>query len=514
MKPVLPLLATLLFTGAAIAESPLPPPTSDADPAWWKHQGEIALRKARAWFPDGQERARSVILFVGDGMGVSTVTAARILEGQLRGERGEENSLSFEQFPHLALSKTYTVNQQVSDSAPTMSAMITGVKTLDGVLSVAGDIRAEEPSAQKVAAASQETLLELAEKAGLATGIVSTARITHATPGATYAHTAARDWEADSDRPAGATVPDIASQLVDRFGKGGIGDGIEVVMGGGRAKFLPAKAKDPEDKGAFGARKDGRNLVNEWTRKFKGDFVFDRKGFDAIDPDDTTHLLGLFERSHMEFEADRKQDTAGEPSLAEMTTKAIRILSRNPKGYFLMVEAGRIDHGHHAGNAYRALTDTIALSDAVRAALQEITPGETLVLVTADHSHSFTLSGYAKRGNPILGKVVEVGQTEPAKAEDGLPYTTAGYMNGRGFHANVPGEDVYALPARTGRVPEIATTDTTAPNFHQEAHVPLEAETHGGEDVPVFAVGPGAQLVHGVQEESYIFYVMRSALGL
>lgn len=514
VKTALCCAAALLLAASAIAESPLPPPSSDADPAWWKQQGEIALRKARSWFPGGPERARNVIIFVGDGMGVSTVTAARILEGQLRGERGEENSLSFEQFPHLALSKTYTVNQQVSDSAPTMSAMMTGVKTLDGVLSVAGNITAQEPSAQKVVAAAQETLLELAEKAGLATGIVSTARITHATPGATYSHTAARDWEADTDRPAGATVPDIASQLVDRFGKGGIGDGIEVVLGGGRAKFLPRSATDPEDSGAKGARGDGRNLVKEWQRKFGGQFVFDQKGFDAIDPDRTTHLLGLFERSHMEFEADRKQDTAGEPSLAQMTTKAISILSRNPKGFFLMVEAGRIDHGHHAGNAYRALTDAIALSDAVRAALQEITPGETLVVVTADHSHSFTIAGYAKRGNPILGKVVEVGETAPAKAEDGLPYTTAGYANGRGFHADVPGEGVYELPARTGRVPEIATTDTTHPDYHQEALIPLEAETHGGEDVPVFAVGPGAQLVYGVQEQSYLFYVMRAALGL
>jgi len=507
-------LLPLLLVACATAESPRPPPTSDADPAWWKQQGEIALRKARSWSPGTPERARNVILFVGDGMGVSTVTAARILEGQLRGERGEENVLSFEEFPHLALSKTYTVNQQVSDSAPTMSAIMTGVKTLDGVLSVAGNISAAEPSAAKVEAAAQQTLLELAEQAGLSTGIVSTARITHATPGATYAHTAARDWEADSDRPAGATVPDIASQLVDRFGTGGIGDGLEVVMGGGRGKFLPASASDPEDKGATGARADGRNLVEEWQRKFGGQFVYDRKGFDAIRPESNTRVLGLFERSHMEFEADRSQDTAGEPSLAEMTTKAISILSRNPKGYFLMVEAGRIDHGHHAGNAYRALTDAIALSDAVRAALTQITPGETLIVVTADHSHSFTIAGYAKRGNPILGKVVEVGKTTPAMAEDGLPYTTAGYANGRGFHADVPGEDVYELPARTGRIPEIATTDTTQPNYHQEALIPLEAETHGGEDVPVYAAGPGSHLVHGVQEQSYLFHVMRAALGL
>ena len=85
MKITLSCVAGLLLANAALAESPLPPPASDADPAWWKQQGEIALRKARGWSPGGPERARNVILFVGDGMGVATVTAARILEGQLRG---------------------------------------------------------------------------------------------------------------------------------------------------------------------------------------------------------------------------------------------------------------------------------------------------------------------------------------------------------------------------------------------------------------------------------------------
>ena len=246
----------------------------------------------------------------------------------------------------------------------------------------------------------------------------------------------------------------------------------------------------------------------------RGQFVYDRAGFEAIDPARSAHLLGLFERSHMEYEADRARDTGGEPSLAEMTAKSIDILARNPHGYFLMVEGGRIDHGHHAGNAYRALTDTIALSEAVRAALAKVNLRDTLVIVTADHSHVFTMAGYPARGNPILGKVVQPGASTPALAADGKPYTTLGYANGAGFHDGANGMPAYPREPRTGRRQDLAAVDTANPAFHQEAQVPLESETHGGEDVAIFAGGPSAQYFHGVQEQSYVFYVMRAALGL
>ncbi|WP_272990111.1 alkaline phosphatase, partial [Spongiibacter tropicus] len=123
--------------------------------------------------------------------------------------------------------------------------------------------------------------------------------------------------------------------------------------------------------------------------------------------------FGLFNESHMQYEADRNNDIAGEPSLRDMTAKAIQILDNNPEGFFMMVESGRIDHAHHAGNAYGALTDAIELSEAVAKAVELTNPEETLIIVTADHSHVFTIAGYPKRGNPILGKVVSVGKTSP-----------------------------------------------------------------------------------------------------
>src|ERR1044071_9344771 len=138
-------------------------------------------------------KGKSVILFIGDGMGVSTLTASRILEGQLRGQSGEENRLSFEEFPFSALSKTYSANQQTSDSAPTMSAIITGVKTDEGILSVNQNVVHDDY--KTVAGNETKTLLEYAEESGRSTGVVTTVRVTHATPGACYAHTADRNSE-------------------------------------------------------------------------------------------------------------------------------------------------------------------------------------------------------------------------------------------------------------------------------------------------------------------------------
>ncbi|HWP95149.1 MAG TPA: alkaline phosphatase [Gammaproteobacteria bacterium] len=445
-----------------------------------------------------ERRARNVILFVGDGMGISTVTAARILDGQRRGTTGEENLLAFERLPYVALSRTYSIDGQVPDSASTMTALITGAKNNDGVLSL--DARVALGDFRAAPGRELATLVERAEARGLATGIVTTARLTHATPAACYAHAAHRDWESDADLPEAARaagVKDIARQFVE-FAHG---DGIDVALGGGRAKFLPAGAADPEDTGKSGGRGDGRDLVAAWrARHPEGVFVWNKAQFDAVDPARTRRLLGLFERSHMEFEHDRAQDAGGEPSLAEMTAKAIDILARNRKGYVLVVEGGRIDHAHHAGNAYRALTDTIALADAVAAALGKVDLRDTLVVVTADHSHVFTIGGYPKRGNAILGKVVEIGAPGYARDAQGLPYTTLLYANGPGY--------------RGSRRPDLTAVDTADPDYLQEAAVPLESETHAGEDVAVYAGGPMAHLVRGVLEQNAIYHVMAYALGL
>ncbi|WP_202841433.1 alkaline phosphatase [Luteimonas saliphila] len=500
-------LPTLLCTAIAAATLALPSLAADQmhprregvrakavngeTPRRWYDQGAQTARAAAAQTPK-PGKARNVILFVGDGMGLSTVTAARILEGQRKGATGEENRLSFERLPYVALSKTYSVDGQTPDSAPTMTAMVAGIKTNQGVIGVTQYARHNDcASADGQGVAS---ILEIAEALGLATGVVSTARITHATPAATYAHTPNRDWESDAELSAEAKAngcKDIARQLIEFP----YGDGLEVVLGGGRSYFLPNTAADPEDAGAFGRRKDGRNLAQEWASRPGAAYVWNRAQFNAIDPASTRKLLGLFERSHMEYEHDRADDTGKEPSLAAMTRKAIQVLQANDtgKGFLLVVEGGRIDHSHHAGNASRALSDTIALSDAVRVARNLTSEDDTLIVVSADHSHVFTIAGYPDRGNDILGKVVSEGQF--ALAGDGKPYTTLGYANGPGYRGG------------NGR-PDLTTTDTAHPDFLQEATLPLGSETHAGEDVGIYASGPGAHAFQGVVEQNVIFHVM------
>jgi alkaline phosphatase len=507
MPPILRFPAFLLLVlGLGTSPAPAAEPAEPAAAAWYRSGADAVVQLERESINRG--RARNVILFVGDGMGVSTVTAARILAGQRAGGSGEDHQLAFETLPYLALAKTYSVTQQTADSAPTATAMVAGIKTRDGAISVDETVDRDERDAAVIAKHAVTTILEQAEAHGLSTGIVTTTRVTHATPAVNYAHTANREWESDTNLPAGASVTDIAAQLVEAQRK----YGIEVVLGGGRTPFMPATATDPEYPAHPGSRRDGRSLIDEWLAAQPGStYVWNRDQLAATDPQSTRHLLGLFEPSHMQYEADRR--TADEPSLAEMTAKAIGILDNNRKGFYLMVEGGRIDHAHHAGNAYRALTDTLAFADAVHTAQQLTNPRDTLIIVTADHSHVFTLAGYPRRGNPILGLVVEPGKTAPERARDGRPYTTLGYTNGSG-HASLPaGSDPEVRrPVNAGRHLE-AEDDTASVNFYQEALVPLGSETHAGDDVAIYAGGPQAHLFRGTLEQHTIYHVMRRALG-
>ncbi|GJL93311.1 alkaline phosphatase [Hyphococcus sp.] len=452
-------------------------------------------------------KAKNVILFIADGMDPTTVAAARIYDGQSRGEEGEENLLFFERFPHLAMSKTYNTDMQVPDSAGTASAMMTGYKTRVGHISVKKEVPRSDCEASINAHAP--TILEIAEQKGLSTGVVSTARLTHATPAATYAHVPDRDWESDSNLPEGAYelgCRDIASQLIDFP----YGDGVDIALGGGRGPFMTRDTTDPEDENRMGWRKDGRNLTAEWVAKSDHhSFVWNKEQFDAIDPATDPRVLGLFENSHMEFEADRANDKAGEPSLEEMTRKAIEVLSRNENGFVLMVEGGKVDHAHHAGNAARALIDAQEYAQAVAAAREMTNERDTLIIVTADHGHTLTFAGYPGKGNDILGLVRYVsdeGESKLMLGEDGKPYTTLGYANGPGSVFK-KGVDLKTRPI--GSEEEVKALD-----YLQPALVPTGGETHGGQDVTIYASGPDAYLFTGVVEQNYIFHVMMDALRI
>lgn len=520
----------LLLAGALAGCLSTPTAEVPQSGSGWYRQAQADLA-AKLRQPPAKSRAKNIILFIGDGMDISTITAARILEGQRRGETGEENLLSFESFPFTGLAKTYNTNQQTPDSAGTATAMLSGVKTKAGVIGVSTDVTRGDCAS----AAGREltTILGLAEDAGLATGIVTTARITHATPAAAYAHSADREWEGDSQLPLEASAcMDIARQLVEYAH----GDGPEVLFGGGRRYFMPTGEADPEYPDRRGHRADGRNLVARWLERAGsgGRYIWGRDGFDTLETSPPERVLGLFELSHMRYEADRSQDASGEPSLAEMTATAIALLARNPDGYFLLVEGGRIDHGHHEGNAYRALTDTIAFSDAVRAASAGASAEDTLIIVTADHGHTMRIAGYPTRGNPILGLVIEndlSGEPRGAPHRDltGLPYTTLGYINGPGYQGasqsqaagpkRFPHEQSAGTPHPGGRA-DLSAVNTADPDYLQEAGIATAgndgtgSETHSAGDVPVYGSGPGAQLLTGVHEQNYIFHVMRHVADL
>lgn len=486
-------------------------------PAWWYREG--AAQAAERGAMGGH--ARNVIVFLGDGMSLTTVAAARILEGQRKGASGEENLLSWETFPATAFSKTYNTDSQTPDSAGTMTAITTGVKSHMGAIGVyAGNKNDCTGSLGKQAL----TWLELADAAGMASGIVSTARVTHATPAATYAHVPNRNWESDAGLPpqaAAAGCKDIARQLIEATQSG---RGPSIVLGGGRKEFLTTAQADPQQPDKRGLRQDGRDLIAEWQHAHpQGTYATDAAQLAAAA--NAPSVLGLFNYDHMQYENDRTANGAVEPSLAEMTRTAITHLSRSPGGYVLMVEGARIDMANHEGNAFRALNETIEFSDAVRVAMEATSADDTLILVTADHSHTLNFVGYPARGNPILGKVRGSNSFDGQPGNlaldlAGLPYTTLSYANGPGntgaTDAQPAGSKRYPhwprkQLAAAGDRPDLTQVDTADPDYLQEALVPLGGESHGGDDVGIWARGPGSEAVRGTLEQNAIFHIIVQA---
>ena len=497
-------------TAATLVPEAAPAPEAAA---WWYRNGALHAQRLGA----GKADARNVIVFLGDGMSLTTVAAARILAGQREGRSGEEHQLAWEHFPYTALSKTYNTDHQTPDSAGTMTAIATGVKTHMGAIGVAaGTVDDCRGSRQR----QLLSWLRLASSAGMATGIVTTARLSHATPAAAYAHAPSREWESDRETPAEALAAgcrDIAQQLLD-FAPG---RGPRVLLGGGLGRFLPESAAAGA---ARGRRRDGRDLTREWIERNPGGVVA-RTTAQLRQAAAAPAVLGLFATDHMPYHHDRDPGEGGTPDLAEMTRIAIERLSREPEGFVLLVESARIDHAHHAGNAYRALDETIALSRAVEVALAATSARDTLVVVTADHAHTLSFAGYPARGNPILGTVR--GRLSPDGRADGemldslgLPYTTLSYANGSGYAGGSASQPAgpKRFPHKPGGFspalgrPDLAAVDTTDPDYLQEALVPMHDETHGGEDVGVWALGPGSEAFRGTLEQNVLYHLIVQAV--
>ncbi|MDD2668084.1 alkaline phosphatase [Zoogloea sp.] len=457
----------------------------------------LALVGATSAFAAGE--ATNVIFFLGDGMGPTTVTASRIYK------YGEAGQLTMESLKRTARIKTYSLDGQTTDSAPSMAAYMTGVKMRNEVISMSPETVARDSANKSYTSGADSTcpagngsavttLLELAKKAGKSVGAVTTTTVTHATPAATYAHICNRNGE---NAIAAQAVPGGAGY------NSALGNGVDVLLGGGTDHFLPTSLG--------GKRTDGRDLTAEL--KAQGyTYVNSGTAFKAVDTAATTKLVGLFNKSLLNYELDRAKtaNAIDEPSLADMTEKAIKLLQKNGKGFFLMVEGGRIDHALHNTNAKRALEDTIAFDDAIKRALGLVDLKNTLVVVTADHDHTMTINGYSHKGNNILGKVTDIKKTTVQKtpvlatAGDSLPYTALVFGNGA---------------VRNSTRSDLTSTDTAADDYYQEVGVKLGAagaypETHGGGDVMLFSSGAGSAGFKGTLDNTKVFGLVKSAMGL
>jgi alkaline phosphatase len=454
--------------------------------------------------PTPTTKPKNVLFFLGDGMGIATLTAARIYGV------GEDGELTIDTFPETAFIKTYSNDAQVTDSAPSMAAYMTGVKMNNEVISMTPETKAfDEKGASYLKGTDSTcpntngkpvaTLLEIAKSKGIATGVVTTTRVTHATPATTYSHVCHRDAE-------NTIAAQLAPATTDKGYNDKLLDGVDVVLGGGRQFFQPTSAG--------GKRTDSRDLIAEM--KAKGySYASNQTELNAIDPKATTKLLGLFNSSHMNY--DLVRNGTGEPSLAEMAVKAIKTLQKNPNGMFLMVEGGRIDHALHETTAIKALQDTIAFDDAIKAAIAEIkktdpTLQNTLIVVTADHDHTLVLNGYAARtgktsvNNPgVLGLLKNYADGSIAKDADGMPFSIIGFGNGENRVAG----DRKNFPALTD-------SQVFADSYHQEAVIPVAAggETHGGTNVFLGAMGKNADSFAGVMDNTKVFTLIRSAIDL
>jgi alkaline phosphatase len=344
------------------------------------------------------DRARNIILFLGDAGGLPTLHAASIHQ------YGQPGKLFVQRMPHIALSETSSATDWVTDSAAGMTAIVTGRKTHNGVIS-----QSEAAVRGKEDGAPLKTILEYAEERGLSTGVISNSNIASATPAACYAHV--------NDRKKLGEI--FAQVLTPRFG-----DGVDVIIGPGRKELVGLTAALGVDL-ASGLPKKGYAFVDS---------------LDAI-PAGARRVAALLDREDFD--------------LAAATQRAVEILSRNPKGFFLMVESDV-----HTDNMKRGIERMVAFDRVIQQTTERSKAARTLVLFTADHSFDLRLVGGTRKNVPLIGTEPQV-QAPAGKARRGLVV---------------------------------------------DGH-------HAGEEVVVAAQGPGAERVRGFISNTDLFQIMMAAYG-
>ncbi|XP_073811725.1 alkaline phosphatase-like [Musca autumnalis] len=464
-------------------------PPGEQNKEYWLNLAREQLRQ-RIQTKLNTNQAKNVIFFLGDGMSLTTATSARILKGQLQGKPGEEEQLSFEKFPYFGLSKTYCANAQVPDSACTSTAYMCGVKANIVTLGVSARVNYNNCTESMDPKNHVSSIAKWAQKAGKSTGFITTTTLTHASPSGSYAHVANRFWECDTDitRWTGLSdtskCKDIAQQLVTQEP----GKNFNILMGGGMGKFLPKNIKDSH--GKMGERSDGKNLISKWKALHpKGVVVTDRQSLLKVDTNKVDHIMGLFQSGVMDFNflADHNK----QPSLLEMTEVAIKLLSKNKKGYFIFIESGLIDYGNHATNPGISTDETFEMDKAIQKAREMTSANDTLIVVTADHAHPLSIAGFPKRGNDILG----LDYSYPDA--NGQVFATLNYAAGPEQYLDEEGK----------RLNLSEYFDNNRWAVHP-SYIKSVTGVHGGDDVGVYASGPYDHLFRGVFEQHVIPHIM------
>lgn len=407
--------------------------------------------------------AKNIILLIGDGMGDSEITAARnYAEGAGGFFKGIDALPLTGQYTHYALDKKTGKPDYVTDSAASATAWTTGVKTYNGALGV--DIHEKD----------HQTLLELAKTAGLATGNVSTAELQDATPAALVAHVTSRKCYAPS-----ITTEKCPTNALEIGGKGSITEQLlnaraDVTLGGG-AKSFQESATSGEWQG---------KTLREQAQVRGYQMVSDAASLEAItEANQDKPLLGLFSEGNMPVRwqgpkasyhgnldkpavtcTANPERNASVPTLAAMTEKAISLLSKNEKGFFLQVEGASIDKQDHAANPCGQIGETVDLDEAVQKALEFAKKdGNTLVIVTADHAHASQI---------VAPDTKAPGLTQALNTKDGAVMVMS-YGNSE--------ED---------------------------------SMEHTGAQLRIAAYGPHAANVVGLTDQTDLFYTMKAALNL
>ncbi|AWK88542.1 alkaline phosphatase [Azospirillum thermophilum] len=462
-------------------------------------------------YATGPRKAKNVVILIGDGLSVGHRTAARIMSKGIK-EGKYFGKLAIDDMPHMALLGTSGVDSIVTDSANSAHAYTTGHKSSVNALGVYADRTRNSLDDPKV-----EIISEIVKrKLNMAVGIVSDAELQDATPASMAAHTRRRADKAEIAEMLYALKP-------------------EVLMGGGSAYFLPQSV-------AGSKRKDEKNLVE----MFKADgYKVATTAADmtaaARDPK-TTRLFGVYHPSNMDGHLDRailKPDYArkypNQPDLPEMAKAALDVLSRNPNGFVLMIEAGLIDKYSHPLDWERAVYDTIML-DKTTEVVKEFASrrGDTLVIVTPDHTHAISVVGtvddnakgeemrekvgvYEKAGYPNYVDADRDGYPDSPDVSKRLYVTIGDYPDHyETWRPKMEGTFVPAVKDKDGNYVANEAYKSVPGAVFVAGNLPREASdgVHAADDALLTAMGPGSEQIHGFMENVDVFKVMANALGL